>query len=445
MAAQTFDSKSYPYGAVVLIDVFSASGGGPGWHGTGVLISPDEVLTASHIAFNSNDGLATDIAVAPGYQGGAAPFGVLTGTVTHYNPVSITGGNITYADSQGDYAVIHLSHPVTGAPVMAVTPGFAGGPVHVTGYPDSAGGATMVDDVQTVAKDPALTLLRGSYTGTGSSGGPVWSYGPDGKPQVVGLVSSGSATYNTGNDVQITQAAAAQIAAWVQQDDAGLAEPAPYALPVASLAIYDATAKQAMSDTLSTPFTGGLPFVAEQYVSVSPHSLNIAAASPNYFIHTGAGNDAVQLLGGTNVVDAGAGSNLLTGGALRFRRRRDGVRHQPGHRQPVLGGRAGRARRHRADAACVRAGPSDGGPDAGRLHHGRPGVRPGRDLLREHGGRQLPFGGGDVSRELLPWSQVQTLRLTSAAVRPPASGRANSLTDIHSDSFKGQAPEAGRG
>ena len=318
VAAQPFDSRSYPYGAVVLVNVLAGSGGGPGWHGTGVLISPDEVLTAGHIAFRGAHGLATQIEVAPGYQSGAAPpFGVLSGTVTHYNPIPSGGDFITLDDSQSDYAVIHLSQPVGGAPVMAVTPGFAGGTVHVTGYPDSAGGTAMVDDVQAVARDPAFTLLRGGSTGTGSSGGPVWTYGPDGRPQVVGLVSSGDAALNIGYNVQITPAAAAQIAAWVQQDDAGLALPAPFTLPVASLAIFDATAKQAVSDTLSAPFAGTLPYLAEQYVSVTPHSLNIAAGSPNYFIHTGAGNDAVQLLGGTNVVDAGAGSNYLTGGTGR--------------------------------------------------------------------------------------------------------------------------------
>ena len=200
---------------------------------------------------------------------------------------------------------------------MAVTPGFAGGAVHVTGYPDSAGGTAMVDDVQTVTADPTYTLLHGTSTGTGSSGGPVWIYGPDGRPQVVGLVSSGDAALNIGNDNQITAAEAAQIAAWVQEDDAGLAEPAPYAPPLAGLVIYDATTRQALPDTLSAPFAGTLPAIAEQYITVTPDSLNIVAASPNYFIHTGAGNDAVRLLGGTNVVDAGAGSNFLTGGTGR--------------------------------------------------------------------------------------------------------------------------------
>ena len=317
MTAQAFNFKAYPYGAVVRVSVLSSTGGGPGWHGTGVLISPDEVLTASHIAHKDDGGTATVIQVAPGYQSGAAPFGVLSGTVTHYSPVSTVGGVISNADSQNDYAIIHLSHPVAGAPVMAVTPNFAGGTVHITGYPDRAGGRTMVDDVQKVATVPGYALFSGTDTGAGSSGGPVWTYGPDGRPQVVGLVSAADTALNIGYDVQFTNAAAAQIAAWVRQDDAGLAEPAPYAPPVAGLVIYDATTRQALPDTLSAPFAGTLPAITMQYVTVTTHSLNIVAASPNYFVHTGSGNDAVQLLGGTNVVDAGAGSNFLTGGTGR--------------------------------------------------------------------------------------------------------------------------------
>ena len=117
--------------------------------------------------------------------------------------------------------------------------------------------------------------------------------------------------------MKLTAAKAAQIAAWVAQDDAGEALPAPYAPPAASLAVFDATVGRAVPDTLSTPYAGPVAGIAEQYVSVSPDSLSIAANSPNYFIHTGAGNDAVQLLGGINVVDAGAGSNFLAGGTGR--------------------------------------------------------------------------------------------------------------------------------
>ena len=54
--------------------------------------------------------------------------------------------------------------------------------------------------------------------------------------------------------------------------------------------------------------------IATQFISLSSDSLAITAITPNQFIHTGAGNDAVQLLSGINVVDGGTGSNFLTSG-----------------------------------------------------------------------------------------------------------------------------------
>jgi Ca2+-binding RTX toxin-like protein len=46
----------------------------------------------------------------------------------------------------------------------------------------------------------------------------------------------------------------------------------------------------------------------------SPDNLNISANGPNVFMHSGAGEDALQALSGTNVMDGGTGSNFLVGG-----------------------------------------------------------------------------------------------------------------------------------
>ena len=311
MAAQSFDPNDFAYTSVVYLTV---NFGGEAYQGSGVLISPDEVLTADHMVWDSAEGVATGVQVSPAYGKGVAPFGTVAGTVTHYDAGIVDDEYISLADAQSDFAVIHLAHPVTGAGNMAVTPGFAGGAVHVTGYPGFADEA-MVDDAQSVSADPSYTLWDGTTTGAGSSGGPVWAYGADGTPDVVGLVSgaSGAVQY----DMRITPDKAAQIAAWVAQDDAGLGvtRAAP---PAAKLAIFDNTTQRAVADALSQPFVqpiaGVLSRIVEQYVSVSPDSLSITAHSPNYFIHTGSGNDAVQLLAGTNIVDAGAGSNFVVGG-----------------------------------------------------------------------------------------------------------------------------------
>jgi len=83
---------------------------------------------------------------------------------------------------------------------------------------------------------------------------------------------------------------------------------------VASVAIFDTTTNSAVPDTLSQPYTGPVSGLQQQYINVTPDSLNITASAPNMFIHTGGGNDAIALLSGTNVADGGDGSNFLTGG-----------------------------------------------------------------------------------------------------------------------------------
>jgi Ca2+-binding RTX toxin-like protein len=46
----------------------------------------------------------------------------------------------------------------------------------------------------------------------------------------------------------------------------------------------------------------------------NPDNLNITATTPNWFIATGGGNDAIAVSSGINVLDGGTGSNFLTGG-----------------------------------------------------------------------------------------------------------------------------------
>lgn len=300
--AQAAPTNVYPYNAVVRI---TDQIGQSFWQGSGVLISPDEVLTADHVSYRSgaDGGVAVNIDVAPAYQNGDAPLGHYSGTVTHYFEIT-DEPYIGAADIQTDYSIIHLSMPVVGGSVMQVTPDYAGGAVHVTGYPISAGGV-MIDDVQTVNTDPNYSIYEGTSLGAGSSGGPVWTYGADGKANVVGLVSAESGT--TAFDMKLTAAKAAQIAAWVKQDDGGVAT-------TPAVAVYDTTTGKSVADTFSQPYTGPVPGLQTQFVDITPDSLNIAASAPNMFIHTGSGNDAVRLLGGTNVVDGGSGSNFMVGG-----------------------------------------------------------------------------------------------------------------------------------
>ena len=61
--------------------------------------------------------------------------------------------------------------------------------------------------------------------------------------------------------------------------------------------------------------SGRSPGLENTYANISSDSLNIVATTPDWFITTGSGNDAITVTSGTNVVNGGAGSNFLTGGS----------------------------------------------------------------------------------------------------------------------------------
>ncbi len=52
----------------------------------------------------------------------------------------------------------------------------------------------------------------------------------------------------------------------------------------------------------------------EQYINITNDSLNVSVSTPNWFIHSGGGTDAIAVSSGVNVLDGGTASNFLTGG-----------------------------------------------------------------------------------------------------------------------------------
>lgn len=118
----------------------------------------------------------------------------------------------------------------------------------------------MIDSTQTVAVDPAYTLLDGTALGPGSSGGPVWIYGAGGLPYVVGLVSNETLSLAVNgqipsSNVQITKATYNQIATWESQDDKGALAP--------SVQVYDATLGKSVPDALTHLYARPVPGVQE--------------------------------------------------------------------------------------------------------------------------------------------------------------------------------------
>ena len=258
---------SYPFDTVVRI---TDTIGAQSWQGSGVLISPDEVLTASHVVYSQGVGSATNISVAPAYDSGVRPYGSASGAAIHYFQINDANDLISSQQSQSDYAIIHLSSSFDSVGTMGVEANFAGGTVNVTGYPASADGA-QVTSTQTVTVDPYYTLLEGTSIGAGSSGGPVWIDTTAG-PEVVGLVSSVGAN-GTGYFVQITTSVLDQIEAWVTEDNG--------------------------SDTVNTGAAGTGGNV------VSPGGFNPGGNSPDILWQNADGQAAIWDMSGTNVIGGG--------------------------------------------------------------------------------------------------------------------------------------------
>lgn len=100
----------------------------------------------------------------------------------------------------------------------------------------------------------------------------------------------------------------------------GGAPPTPTPTPELTLTIFDVTTSQAIRDP-GASYSGPVPGLSDQFIVDAAHAsdwINVTGAgSAGLFIHTGAGNDAIDVSRSTatrNVLDGGTGSNFLTGG-----------------------------------------------------------------------------------------------------------------------------------
>ena len=84
----------------------------------------------------------------------------------------------------------------------------------------------------------------------------------------------------------------------------------------AGFASDDTTAGTA-APGLPQAYAGPVSGLQHEYVGITGDHLNIGVSNDNWFIHSGSGDDAITVHGGTNVLDGGTGSNFLTGGTGR--------------------------------------------------------------------------------------------------------------------------------
>ncbi len=198
--------------------------------GTGVLISPDEVLTSAALV----QGGAIAIAVTPGADSTASSYATTAGS---------------WYEVIGDLALIHLNTPYFNLRWMDPSPGFAGGLAMVSAFP--AGGGSRVDSLQWVGADGATAAVGGTI------GGPVW----DGASVFAITQAGGTATL-------INATLLTQIQAVLQQDDYTVG--AVYDTATALAARFDTLEQSARNNQLvsiTATDGGSLPLTLAQLVT----------------------------------------------------------------------------------------------------------------------------------------------------------------------------------
>jgi len=96
-------------------------------------------------------------------------------------------------------------------------------------------------------------------------------------------------------------------------DLTGAAVNPPGTLAISSIAAFDTTTDQPVG-VIANEYTGPVARIQNEYINLTPDNLNITTDTPNWFIHSGGGDDAIAVSRGTNVLDGGTGSNFLVGG-----------------------------------------------------------------------------------------------------------------------------------
>ena len=186
---------------------------------SGVLVAPDELLTASHVVVADDGGLRTVGTVDPGYDEGASS----QGTYAVQNVHTLTTESIARLDQIGDdLALIHLGTPVTDGTVFAMSSDLPSTPVNISGYPVGRSGS-LSETTEVLTRLAGLNVssggpIAGGTDPHGESGGPVWQT-VDGLNTVYGVVSSGTMARVEFTD--LTSADIATIEGWIAADHAG--------------------------------------------------------------------------------------------------------------------------------------------------------------------------------------------------------------------------------
>lgn len=212
------NAMAYPYETIVRVDV-TYSSGATGW-GTGFLTGRNDVVTAGHVVFSEDAGVATSITVTPALNYGRGPFGSATGIA-----YQVTDGWAANFNNNADAALITLDRNIgdavgfmsIGSPTDAQ---LTGSYLNSAGYPQDYGGGNYL--IGTGGYVAGLTANRITYdssfdTGGGQSGSPVWQYFSDGTREVVGIHTLGYYAGNSGT--RLTPELTSTLESWMYAND----------------------------------------------------------------------------------------------------------------------------------------------------------------------------------------------------------------------------------
>jgi Ca2+-binding RTX toxin-like protein len=243
----------------------------------------------------------------------------------HFNEIDNTGSKITETGSQNDFAVIDFASDLSSYGSFGTYVDYAGGQVHLTGYPSSAHGV-QTDQTGTVQANAIYDTL--DYVSVapspGNSGGPLWldlgtALAP--QPYVVGIVST------SGWAVQLTGADMSTISSWEAADSylwtgsgAQLLHARQGAASVVGGAGDDTITGWSGDDTLfgsggDDSIVGGTAF--NQVNGNAGDDVIVGNSQVGDWLLGGQGNDQIDARAstGNNVINGNLGDDTLFGGS----------------------------------------------------------------------------------------------------------------------------------
>jgi hypothetical protein len=213
----------------------------------------------------------------------------------------------------GGTALPVISAPVISAPAAATVS---------QGQATAISGISLSESGNTAGETFTVTLAdtNGALSATATGGGDVVSGSGTTSLAISGSLAQVNSDLGTLTDTDGT-ALSDTITLNASDSLGNTASPQAIAVTVTAGQVPEAFAIDDLTTGVQsllqgTPYTGPVAGLVDQYIYTGSDNLNVTALVANTFIHTGAGEDAIDVsnVGGTNVLDGGTNSNFLVGG-----------------------------------------------------------------------------------------------------------------------------------